>query len=94
MTPAPSRVNIPPNQSTATSTIYRVVVIHRHIGCGVVRVLLPCRVCAADSYTIKPGTALLYTGEANKKVFEVLGFVSLTESLINSLTSGNRQKPE
>ena len=48
MTPAPSRVNIPPNQSTATSTIYRVVVIHRHIGCGVVRVLLDItvsRVC-------------------------------------------------
>ncbi len=43
MTPAPSRVNIPPNQSTATSTIYRVVVIHRHIGCGVVRVLLDLR---------------------------------------------------
>ena len=36
-----SRVNIPPNQSTAT-TIYRVVVIHR-----VVRVITVC----ADSYT-------------------------------------------
>ena len=51
MTPAPSRVNIPPNQSTAPSTIYRVVVIHRHIGSGV-RVVRVITVCA-DSYTLK-----------------------------------------